>query len=67
MENRIPARITTNVDRWTSLKWPDFVACRPQIDDYVMAKKGELARVCRVTHGWNDHQNTPYLLIEVTI
>lgn len=46
----IPVQCFTNLDGYERERWPQTMACRPQLGDAVESVSGKVLKVVRVTH-----------------
>jgi len=59
----------TNIDRFKLVRWPEILACVPQIGHYVEGEGPNRTqpqlRIVRITHSCDRHEKYPVLLIEL--
>ena len=64
----------TNDDSLRRHKWPTEFQEVPRVDEFVQAESGQLAKVCRVTHGMEkeytdgtSYSMRPVIILEITL
>ena len=62
--DKIPITVITNKDNLKNIKWPSYVCCRPQKEDYLLSfGTGHQAKIVNVIHAQDG--DGPHLIIEV--